>query len=76
MKRPLAIPAHAHPLVRLLFQEIANSDLGLETVSIRSGVNRSTIGTWRWKHNPQLTALEAALNVVGYELVAVPKRRA
>lgn len=66
---------HVHPLVRGLFVEIARQRAPAERIATSVGVCRTTVLSWRRHHMPQLDALDAALNVLGFELAIVPKGR-
>ena len=72
--RRLAIPRHAHPLVRQM-TEIQNAEqMGMLDLAERSGVNKNTLSEWRKRVTPSVANLEACLNVLGYELVIRRKR--
>lgn len=66
--RRLSIPAHAHPLVRLLFTEMNKQQIGVLDVAERSGVNKNTITGWRLKSVPNIANLAACFSVLGIEL--------
>lgn len=65
---------HVHPLVEDFFGLADGGGWNYEHIAEKSGVTRQAI--WRWKkyNSPQLTSLDACLNVVGYELAIRPKR--
>ncbi len=63
-----------HPLTRRLFEEVNDQCATIDEIAKRSGVNRHTFSRWRWKTHPRLDNLQAALNVLGLELV-IRKRR-
>lgn len=67
------VPAHAHPLVRTLIEELNQQNRLLGEVARRAGVRASTVSTWRYNRLPRLDLLEALLNVLGLELVILPK---
>lgn len=63
---------HIHPLVRGLFAEMARQRATYERVAAPVGVCRSTLVSWRRRRMPYLDLLDAALNVLGFELAIVP----
>lgn len=63
---------HIHPLVRGLFAEMAKQRASYERVAAPVGVCRSTLVSWRRRRMPYLDLLDAALNVLGFELAIVP----
>jgi hypothetical protein len=70
----LPTPRRAHPLVRQFVQHANDQKTTLTEVSDRSGIRRSTISAWFSRCSPKVDTLEAALNVIGYEL-CIRKRR-
>lgn len=64
--RPIA--PKAHPLARRLFQIAARQQTAITDIAERSGLALATLVKWKYRHAPTVTALEAALNVLGYEL--------
>lgn len=69
----VAIPKHAHPLVRRLFEEMNNQQLGVMDLCERAGLARGTLKGWRNNHCPRIVEIEACLNVLGLDLRAVKK---
>ncbi len=70
----IPIPEHAHPLVKRLIT-IANEQFTtMKEVAGRAGVSAGTISNWRYRVNPRVDLLEAALNVFDYELVIVKRK--
>jgi len=67
----LAVPQHAHPLVRRLFAECNEQRTTLSEVADRAGLRRCTMGDWGRRRVPKLPDIEAALNVLGLRLVVV-----
>ncbi len=66
--RRLTIPAHAHPLVRKLFEEMNREQIGLTDMAERAGLARATFKGWRTRHCPRIVELEACYNVLGWGL--------
>ena len=73
--RQHTVPVHTHPLVRLLFQELRTRQIPMNDLCRRSGLSINTVINWRSSNAPSLINIEAALNAVGYDLVAVPSNR-
>jgi hypothetical protein len=67
-RKPLPIPKHAHPIVRELYRQMNRQQTTMLEVAERSGLRRQTIWDWANRVNPRLSDLEAALNVLGFEL--------
>jgi DNA-binding phage protein len=70
----LPIPRHTHPLVRRLFQELNRQKTTITEIADRAGFRRGTISDWRYRSEPRVSDLDAALNVLGLELTVRPKR--
>ena len=69
----LPIPMHSHPFVHILSDE-ANRRMTTVTQSAEhSGHRRGTILYWRYRQQPGVADLDAALNVISFELVVRPK---
>lgn len=71
--RTVTMPTHgvgAH--VKLVFAEMARLKFTYDEVEEGSGVRRPTIKQWRRKNRPGLESLEAVLNFLGWDFVAVP----
>ncbi len=67
--RRLPLPGNrAHRLVQVLFRLMLEEQIGLHDVADRVGTSASTIGSWRRGAAPRLDLLEAAFNVIGYEM--------
>lgn len=66
--RRLTVPAHAHPLVRRLFEEMNRQQIGVLDMSERSGINANTLKDWRTRSTPTVDNLEACLGVLGLKL--------
>lgn len=73
--RQHTVPPHTHPLVRLLFQELRTRQIPMHDLCRRSGLSINTVINWRAANTPNLINIEAALNAIGYNLVAVPSNR-
>lgn len=69
--RVVSVPEHASALVKLVFSEIARQRHTLEGMEA-SGVTRPTIKSWKRKR-PGLESLQAVLNFLGWDLVAVSR---
>lgn len=70
----LPMPRHAHPLVRQLIMEMNARQVLVSEVAAEAGMRPCTISEWRYRSVPKLDLLEAALNVLGLELVILPRR--
>lgn len=71
-RTPIQAP-HAHPLVQWLFKEMHRQQIGTLDLTERAGLSKHTLRDWTRRHNPSLMLLEAALGVVGYQLVLTKK---
>lgn len=70
----LSVPENCDPAVRRLF-EIMNAEMtGLSEVSARAGYRRETISDWRYGRSPNVHAIRAVLNALGYDLAVVRRR--
>jgi hypothetical protein len=67
----LAIPQHAHPIVRRLYSEANEQMTTLTEIAERAGVRRCSLGQWGHRNQPRIDELEAALNVLGLRLAVV-----
>jgi hypothetical protein len=70
----LSIPPHCNPLVREFFEILNRQRVLISEVSDQGGPTKAAIRSWRYKNNPSITNMNAALGVIGYELVIRPKR--
>lgn len=70
----LPIPQRANPLVRELIRRANEQLTTLREISERSGIARKTLSGWRYDSTPNVASLEAALNVIGFEL-CIRKRK-
>ena len=79
MRRPhpkrFACPvrSHAHPLVKKLLALAEEQRASLVDIAERAGIAHVTICKWKYCHSPSVVTLEAALNVLGYELQIRPR---
>lgn len=69
----LKVPDRAHPLVKVLFEEMNRQKIGLTEMSDRSGYTTQCIKDWRTRYSPNIRSLEACFNVLGYELKPVAR---
>lgn len=60
--------ANGHPLVRRFFDLVNELKVPLLAVSRGAGLARDTLYDWRLRKSPSVPNLDAALNVIGYEL--------
>ena len=68
------IAPHAHPLARRLFQIMDREKASLMDVAGRAGLHWTTMCKWKRLYEPSVSGLEAALNVMGYELHIRPRK--
>jgi transcriptional regulator with XRE-family HTH domain len=66
--RTLKIPDCGHPLVRRLYAEMNNQRVGVNDLAERSGLERNTIQNWKRTTSPTLANIDAAFNVLGFEV--------
>lgn len=67
---PVVLPTqHSHPLVRMLFEEAHRQRLPQKTWAARAGLSHDTLKDWKTRSSPRLVNIEAAANVLGFELV-------
>lgn len=72
-KGPLTIPANAHPIVRGCFSEMIARGVSHAEMQAEAGIGIGTVTRWSTRNTPQLQTIEAALNVLGFELAIVPR---
>lgn len=70
---PIAVPQHAHPLVRRLVEEMNYQQLGVLDLAERSGIHKDSLKEWRGRAMPRLDLIDAAFGALGYELA--PRKR-
>lgn len=61
-----------HPSVSLIFSSLDERNLGVIWLSHRSGVGIPTFYRWKRGFSPKLFDLIAVLQVLGYDLCALP----
>ena len=67
------MPEHVHPLVRFMFKEAFRQRCVYTELAKKSGVNVMSIRGWKARVQPSLVNLEACLNSLGYDLVAIKR---
>lgn len=71
-RKPKPLSKHAHRLVRFIDEKLETKYAALSEVS---GVGDTTIAGWRLLgSDPKLSLIEAVLNAMGYDLVAVKRK--
>lgn len=60
-----------NPICAFLFQKMEKQGMSINHVARVAGVNNRAIQRWKTRNSPQLTSIEACLNVVGYTLKPV-----
>lgn len=66
---PKKVPVNVDPLVVFVFEEMNRQRANLTDVAKRSGVHYRSIWKWKTERSPQLSHLQAVINVLGYDLV-------
>ena len=69
------IPENLEPVVRFMFEEMKRQGIHDRVISKAIGNHEDTTRAWRYRHQPRVGDLEAALNVLGFTLVAMPMNR-
>lgn len=67
-EKTVTVPPQAHPLVKFVFTEMIRQQVTYCDLVDRAGVDRNTIRAWRTRNSPNLTNIEAVLNVLGYDI--------
>ena len=62
---------NADPAIKRLFREMRLQHLTISEVAHISGIERSTLRSWKRARQPTLGNIRAALNAVGCDLVVV-----
>jgi DNA-binding phage protein len=60
-----------HPILQAVFSEMKARGRSLESVSVDSGVSRSSIHRWAEWGNPKLLSLDAVAQALGLKIVVV-----
>lgn len=72
-RKPKPLSRHAHRLVRFIDEKLETKYAALSDIS---GVCDTTIAGWRLLGaDPKLSSIEAVLNAMGYDLVAVKRKQ-
>lgn len=72
MNKGIKPPSVSHPVLRQFFEIVAASGVTWKQLAGGSGISRVAI--WEWhRRSPTLLNFEAALGVLGYEIMIVPK---
>jgi lambda repressor-like predicted transcriptional regulator len=69
--RSLQVPENVNPIVKLIFTEMNRQRVSVAQMSERSGIHRDTLRDWRTRTVPSLNNVQAALEVLGIELMPV-----
>lgn len=64
----IKIAPNAHPCVRRFMQEMNEQQTTFAEVAPRANIGVDTMRFWQTRHMPRVDLLDAALNVLGYEL--------
>jgi transcriptional regulator with XRE-family HTH domain len=66
-KEPFNCPNN-NPVVRRFYELAFEQRMTLADISERSGMNKNTMHNWRYISTPRVSDINAALNVLGYEV--------
>lgn len=66
--RKHSVPQNVHPLVKKLFEQMNQEQIGVLDMSERSGVNKNTINDWKKRSVPNIANLDACFMVLGKKL--------
>lgn len=69
----ITIPERCHPLAKFVFAEMKRQRVTYDELEWQAGVLRSTFKAWRTNNRPGLDTIEAALGVLGWSALPVPK---
>jgi DNA-binding phage protein len=64
---------YVHPLSRELFSIASQQGVTIQKIAEDAGLNRRTLMHWKVDSTPNVSCLDAALNVLGYQLVILRK---
>ena len=64
-------PVNTNPLIVQLVELMNETEIDSYEVCRQAGVSTASIHAWRTKSNPNITNLEAVLNVLGHKLAIV-----
>lgn len=67
------VPENRHPLIKAIVAEIAARGMTYQEADKAAGLAGGTIRGWVQSNVPRLDTLEAALNMLGFELLAVKR---
>ena len=70
-KGNIPAPVNNNPLIVQLVDLMSETEIDSYDLCRRAGVSTASIHSWRTKSNPNITNLEAVLNVLGYTLAIV-----
>lgn len=66
---------NSNPMVKFLFNQMFEQRMTQADLAERTGFAYDTLKHWRLYTMPRVNDLEAALNAMGYEMIAVSKNR-
>ena len=72
-RRACSIPPRGHPLVRALYERMAERRVTYKQLTEASGVKASAFKAWRCTNAPGATSVQAALNAVGLQALPLPR---
>lgn len=72
-KSKITVPDRCDPRAKFVFAEMKRQAVTYDELEWKSGVLRSTFKAWRTNNKPGLDTIEAALGVLGWNLLPVPK---
>ena len=70
-KGSIPSPINNNPLIKRLVDLMNETEIDSYEVCRQAGVSTASIHAWRTKSHPNITNLEAVLNVLGYKLAIV-----
>lgn len=75
----IKVPPKAHPLVRLIYEVCIANEYSFKQLARVAGVSSTVFAHWHRRtktskpSDPQLSSIEACLNALGYDLIAVKR---